>query len=127
MIVPPPDCPAASPSEWPVSQTCLGCLVILTGIIVQLEVFAVLTRRQWIPTVFSRKMTHIGAGSVMTTALVLFPRHYWPARLAVSLSLVSFMMVFAAIAHLPDERFAALPPLIRGRLEAMVLSMCRPS
>jgi hypothetical protein len=48
-----------------------------------------------------------------------------PARLAVSLFLVSFMLVFATIAHLPDDRFASLPPLLRGRLEAMVQAMCR--
>jgi len=70
-------------------------------------------------------MAHIGSGSLMTSALVLFPQQYWPARLAVSLFLVSFMLVFAAIAHVPDERFAALPPVVRGRLEAMVQSMCR--
>lgn len=119
------NCQEYPPSEWPAGQTAAGCLCILFGIIFQLELFAVLSKRQWIPTVFSRKMAHIGSGSLMTTALVLFPRHYWPARLAVSLFLVSFMLVFATIAHTPDERFAALPPLIRGRLEAMVLSMCR--
>jgi len=119
------DCPAEPPSAWPVAQTCLGCLCILTGIVLQLELFAVLSRRQWIPTVFSRKMAHIGSGTLMTTALVLFPKHYWPARLAVSLFLVSFMLVFAIIAHLPDEAFASLPHLVRGRLEAMVQSMCR--
>ena len=35
------------------------------------------------------------------------------------------MLVFATIAHLPDDRFASLPPLLRGRLEAMVQAMCR--
>merc|ERR1719174_3414381 len=102
------DCPPVAPSSWPAAQTSLGCLCILTGIVLQLELFAVLSRRQWIPTVFSRKLTHIGSGSVMTTALVLFPRQYWPARLAVSLFLVGFMLVFAAIAHVPDEHFASL-------------------
>ena len=166
-------CPAFEPAESPAAQTALGCLCILVGIVGQLELFAVLTRRQWIPTVFSRKMAHIGSGSLMTSALVLFPRQYWPApvwntggpdlgqltprrcflylcqivlqaalslgqprpyrarfrhrpaRLAVSLFLVSFMLVFATIAHLPDDRFASLPPLLRGRLEAMVQAMCR--
>ena len=118
-------CPDFEPSESPAAQTALGCLCILVGIVGQLELFAELSRRQWIPIVFSRKMAHIGSGSLMTSALVLFPRQYWPARLAVSLFLVSFMLVFATIAHLPDDRFAALPPLLRGRLEAMVQSMCR--
>ena len=35
------------------------------------------------------------------------------------------MLVFATIAHLPDDRFASLPPLLRGRLESMVHAMCR--
>lgn len=167
-------CPAFEPAESPAAQTALGCLCILAGIVGQLELFAVLTRRQWIPIVFSRKMAHIGSGSLMTSALVLFPRQYWPrpggnrrkpgrlllprrpclsapdrtpgcpeprlcragrphrarfrhrpARLAVSLFLVSFMLVFATIAHLPDDRFASLPPLLRGRLESMVHAMCR--
>ena len=120
-------CPAFEPAESPAAQTALGCLCILVGIVGQLELFAVLSRRQWIPIVFSRKMAHIGSGSLMTSALVLFPRQYWPARLAVSLFLVSFMLVFAAIAHLPDDRFAAPPPLLRGRLEAMVSDRLRPS
>ena len=71
-------CPAFEPAESPAAQTALGCLCILAGIVGQLELFAVLTRRQWIPIVFSRKMAHIGSGSLMTSALVLFPRQYWP-------------------------------------------------
>jgi hypothetical protein len=71
-------CPAFEPAESPATQTALGCLCILVGIVGQLELFAVLTRRQWIPIVFSRKMAHIGSGSLMTSALVLFPRQYWP-------------------------------------------------
>lgn len=118
-------CPPFEQAESPAAQTAMGCLCILAGIVGQLELFAVLTRRQWIPIVFARKMAHIGSGSLMTSALVLFPRQYWPARLAVSLFLVCFMLVFATIAHLPDDRFASLPPLLRGRLESMVHAMCR--
>ena len=72
-------CPAFEPAESPAAQTALGCLCILVGIVGQLELFAVLTKRQWIPIVFSRKMAHIGSGSLMTSALVLFPRQYWHA------------------------------------------------
>jgi len=72
-------CPAFEPAESPAAQTALGCLCILVGIVGQLELFAVLTKRQWIPIVFSRKMAHIGSGSLMTSALVLFPKQYWPA------------------------------------------------
>ena len=61
----------------------------------------------------------------MTTALVLFPRSYWPARLAVSLSLVAFMLLFAVLAHVPDDGFRSLPPVLRHRLDKLVHAMCR--
>eukprot|EP00316_Scyphosphaera_apsteinii_P024347 CAMPEP_0119310608 /NCGR_PEP_ID=MMETSP1333-20130426/19669_1 /TAXON_ID=418940 /ORGANISM="Scyphosphaera apsteinii, Strain RCC1455" /LENGTH=325 /DNA_ID=CAMNT_0007314823 /DNA_START=111 /DNA_END=1088 /DNA_ORIENTATION=+ len=94
-------------------------------IIAQLELFAMLSRRGLVPTVLSRKLTHIGSGTAMTTALVLFPHDYWPARLAVSLFLIGFMLLFAAVAHMPEEQLSALPPLVRSRLEGMVVAMCR--
>ena len=79
-------------SPW--SQTAAGCLVILVLILVQLEGFGHLSRTQWLPATVSRKLTHLGSGTVMTTALVLFPHNFWPSRLAVSLSLVVFMFTF---------------------------------
>ena len=89
------------------------------------QLFGLLSRTRFIPSAFSRKLTHIGAGTAMTTALVLFPRNYWPARLAVSLSLVAFMVVFAMIAHVPDDGFRSLPPVLRHRLDKLVHAMCR--
>ena len=119
-------CPsAAAPSAHPLLQTVGGCLVILLAIILQLELFGFLSRRQLVPSAFSRKLTHIGAGTAMTTALVLFPHNYWPARLAVSLSLVAFMLLFALIAHMPDTHASALPPLVQRRLDRLVHAMCR--
>ena len=120
-----PACPAIEPVENPLVATFIGCLVILLAIIVQLELFGLASRTALIPAAFSRKLTHIGAGTAMTTALVLFPRQYWPARLAVSLSLVAFMLLFAYVAHLPDGSFRSLPPTIRFRLEKLVDAMCR--
>lgn len=113
--------------DWshPRLQTAGGCLVILVAIIIQLELFGFLSRRQMLPAAFSRKLTHIGAGTAMTTALVLFPKNYWPARLAVSLSLVAFMLLFAIIAHLPDHVTQGLPPLLRQRVDSLVHAMCR--
>merc|ERR1719502_640996 len=121
-------CPAPAPVDPPSSPlfaTAVGCLVILLAIIVQLELFGLLSRQQLIPAAFSRKLTHIGTGSAMTTALVLFPKNYWPARLAVSLSLVAFMLLFALLAHVPDGAFSSLPPVLRQRLESLVHAMCR--
>merc|ERR1719421_1196853 len=92
----------------PLLATGIGCLVILLAIVVQLELFGLLSRTQLLPAAFSRKLTHIGAGTAMTTALVLFPKHYWPARLAVSLSLVAFMLLFAVVAHVPEEHASRL-------------------
>jgi len=124
----PPLCAAVfgtDPSDQPLLQTAGGCLVILLAIIFQLELFGFLSRRQLVPSAFSRKLTHIGAGTAMTTALVLFPRRYWPARLAVSLSLVAFMLLFALVAHMPDTNARALPPLMQRRLDSLVHAMCR--
>ena len=106
-------------------QTAAGCLVILLAIVLQLELFGFLSRRQLIPSAFSRKLTHIGAGTAMTTALVLFPIAYWPARLAVSLSLVAFMLLFAVVAHMPEHIVRGMPMVVRARLDALVHSMCR--
>lgn len=111
--------------EMPLLQTLAGCLLILFAIVVQLELFGLLSARQMIPAAFSRKLTHIGAGTAMTTALVVFPRRYWPARLAVSLSLVAFMLLFAVIAHVPDGALRSLPSVVRLRLDALVHAMCR--
>lgn len=113
-------CIAAASVPAPLLQTACGCLIILLAIVVQLEIFGFLSRRQWLPSVFSRKLTHIGAGSAMTTALVFFPRQYWPARLAVSLSLVAFMLLFALVAHMPDNRARGLPPMVQSRLDSLV-------
>jgi len=118
-------CPTLPLHESPRMATAGGCLVILLAIVVQLELFGLLSRTRFIPSAFSRKLTHIGAGTAMTTALVLFPRNYWPARLAVSLSLVAFMVVFAMIAHVPDDGFRSLPPVLRHRLDKLVHAMCR--
>merc|ERR1719421_926385 len=109
----------------PLLATAGGCLCILLAIVVQLELFGLLSRQNLIPAAFSRKLTHIGAGTAMTTALVLFPRDYWPARLAVSLSLVAFMLLFALVAHVPDGAFRTLPPMLRHRLDKLVHAMCR--
>ena len=123
---PPPElCAARAPSSHPLLQTVGGCLVILLAIIVQLAVFGALARRQLMPSAFSRKLTHIGAGTAMTTALVLFPLHYWPARLAVSASLVLFMQLFGIVAHLPDSYVRTLSPVLRASVERMVHAMCR--
>ena len=81
-----PEPPSPLPLS-PAASTTVGVLVILFSILGQLELFALLSRRGWVPTVLSRKLTHIGSGVVMTTALALFPPRYWPARLAVSLFL----------------------------------------
>ena len=118
-------CAAVDPSASPLLQTAGGCLVILLAIVVQLELFGFLSRRQLLPSAFSRKLTHIGAGTAMTTALVLFPQRYWPARLAVSLSLVAFMLLFALVAHMPETRARALPPVLQLRLDRLVHAMCR--
>jgi len=115
----------ADASSSPLLATAGGCLVILLAIVIQLELFGLLSRKQLLPAAFSRKLTHIGAGTAMTTALVLFPRNYWPARLAVSLSLVAFMLLFAFVAHLPDGAFRSLPPVLRHRLDKLVHAMCR--
>ncbi|KAL1518667.1 hypothetical protein AB1Y20_002955 [Prymnesium parvum] len=109
----------------PMLQTLGAVLVILFCIVAQLEIFAVLSKQRWLPSKVSRKLTHIGCGGVMTTALVLFPTNYWPARLAVSLSLVLFMFAFAVVAHLPEEKVQALPDFVRARLDGFVHSMCR--
>merc|ERR1719197_1538954 len=109
----------------PALQTLVGCLVILLAIVLQLELFGLLSRKQLVPAAFSRKLTHIGAGTAMTTSLVLFPKNYWPARLAVSLSLVAFMLLFAVIAHMPDTFTQAMPSLVRRRLDSLVHAMCR--
>ena len=106
-------------------QTLSAVLVILFCIIGQLELFAILSKQQWLPSTVSRKLTHLGCGTAMTTALVLFPTNYWPARLAVSLSLVAFMYAFAIVAYLPEEQVQALPPFVRARLDGFVHSMCR--
>merc|ERR1719152_862568 len=119
------DCVDAATSTSPLLATLGGCLVILLAIVVQLEVFGLLSRQQFLPAAFSRKLTHIGAGTAMTTALVLFPPNYWPARLAVSLSLVAFMLLFAIVAHCPDGAFRSLPPVLRCRLDKLVHAMCR--
>jgi len=118
-------CPPPPHYESPLLATAGGCLVILLAIVVQLELFGLLSRSRFIPSAFSRKLTHIGAGTAMTTALVLFPRSYWPARLAVSLSLVAFMLLFAVLAHVPDDGFRSLPPVLRHRLDKLVHAMCR--
>jgi len=118
-------CPPASAHSAPALATAGGCLVILVAIVVQLELFGLLSRQRLLPAAFSRKLTHIGAGTAMTTALVLFPRNYWPARLAVSLSLVAFMLLFAVVAHCPDGAFRSLPPMLRHRLDKLVHAMCR--
>ena len=116
---------ASAVHSSPLLQTGFGCLVILLAIVVQLELFGFLSRRQLMPSAFSRKLTHIGAGTAMTTALVLFPIDYWPARLAVSLSLVAFMLLFALVAHMPEHIVRGMPTVVRARLDALVHSMCR--
>ena len=63
----------ADASSSPLLATAGGCLVILLAIVIQLELFGLLSRKQLLPAAFSRKLTHIGAGTAMTTALVLFP------------------------------------------------------
>ena len=115
-------------STSPLLATLGGCLIILVAIVIQLELFGLLSRRQLIPSAFSRKLTHIGAGTAMTTALVVFPHRFWPARLAVSLSLVAFMLLFAIIAHMPERHAVALPPLLRSRLDSLVCghTTCTP-
>lgn len=118
-------CLAQPEAASPLLQTAGGCLVILFLIVLQLELFGFLSRRQMLPSAFSRKLTHIGAGTAMTTTLVLFPARYWPARLAVSLSLVAFMLLFALVAHMPETRARALPPLVQRRLDSLVHAMCR--
>ena len=110
------------PSDAPFKQTLLGVLVILISILVQLELFAILSRQHVVPSTLSRKLTHIGSGSVMTTALVLFPSRFWPARLAVSMFLVAFMMTFAVVAYLNQDTLDTMPAFIRMRLE-----VCLPS
>ena len=62
--------PVSPPSSNPLLQTAGGCLVILVAIVIQLELFGLLSRTQFIPAAFSRKLTHIGAGTAMTTSLV---------------------------------------------------------
>ena len=119
-----PEPPSPLPLS-PASSTTVGVLVILFSILGQLELFALLSRRGWVPTVLSRKLTHIGSGVVMTTALALFPPRYWPARLAVSLFLVGFMLSFAALAYLPEDQFERMPPFVRQRIDGLVRSICR--
>ena len=63
-------CAAVDPSASPLLQTAGGCLVILLAIVVQLELFGFLSRRQLLPSAFSRKLTHIGAGTAMTTSVI---------------------------------------------------------
>ena len=119
-----PEPPSPLPLS-PAASTTVGVLVILFSILGQLELFALLSRRGWVPTVLSRKLTHIGSGVVMTTALALFPPRYWPARLAVSLFLVGFMLSFAALAYLPEDQFERMPPFVRQRIDGLVRSICR--
>lgn len=118
-------CAASPPASSPRLQTVYAVLAILFSILAQLELFALLSRQRWLPSKVSRKLTHIGCGAVMTTALVLFPANYWPARLAVSLSLILFMFTFAVVAHLPEDQLQAMPPFLRARLDGFVHSMCR--
>lgn len=88
-------------------------------IIAQVEVLGRISERGALPKVLTRKVTHVVSGSFVAALLPLFPRHYWPARLAAAVLSSLYIVVFSAIAHASDAHLRALPPVLRRRIAAM--------
>jgi len=118
-------CAAAVSSPAPWAQTAKGVGLITAAVVVELEIFGTLSRSRAIPTVLSRKLTHIFAGLGTSLLLVRMPPGFWPARLAVSSVLFAFMAVFAWIAEMPEASYQRLPGLLRAKVDSMVSNMCR--
>eukprot|EP00636_Phaeomonas_parva_P001420 CAMPEP_0118850326 /NCGR_PEP_ID=MMETSP1163-20130328/233_1 /TAXON_ID=124430 /ORGANISM="Phaeomonas parva, Strain CCMP2877" /LENGTH=297 /DNA_ID=CAMNT_0006782529 /DNA_START=119 /DNA_END=1013 /DNA_ORIENTATION=+ len=120
------DCLAAatsSPAPW--AHTLRGVGMVAGAVVAELEVFGALSKAQLVPAVLSRKLTHIFCGVGTALLLATFPAQFWPARLAVSSVLFAFMGVFAWIAEMKQEDYALLPGFVRGKVDRMVVNMCR--
>lgn len=112
----------ASPEE----ETVRGVLAIVAVIFAEVELFGQLSKRRVLPSVVTRKLTHVFAGSSMLTLFYLFPvGHSRAGRLAVALFLCSFVAVFSLAAHIPEEELEALPSFLRTRIRNLAAMACR--
>ena len=103
-----------------------GVLAIIGAIFVEVELFGKLSKHAVLPSVVTRKLTHIIAGSSMLTLFSLFPvGNSWAGRLSVALFLCGFVAVFSILAHMPEEEVAALPPFLQSRVRQLAAMACR--
>lgn len=92
---------------------------IAVTVILQIEVLGRVAQYNWLPKVVTRKLTHIVCGCSVAIMLPLFPRHFWPARLAATLFFSLYIPAFSAIAYAPEDKLHRLPPVLQRRISAM--------
>mmetsp|Transcript_36974 Transcript_36974/g.86635 ORF Transcript_36974/g.86635 Transcript_36974/m.86635 type:complete len:280 (-) Transcript_36974:197-1036(-) len=109
-----------------VEQNVAGVVAIIIGVVGSVEVFGFLGEQKWVSPVISRKFTHVSVGSCMLTGMSCFPLgHSWPGRLGISSILMVFLFAFAFLAHMTDQQFAKLPPLLAARVRRLEKACCR--
>jgi len=108
------------------NEILLATGTILVAIIAQIELFGFLAKRKLLPSVVTRKLTHIFAGSTMLTCFALFPvGQSWVGRLVVASFLCSFIVAFSLIAYIPEEELVRLPKFLQVRIASIQSMACR--